>query len=266
MKESISTIIIPELPMKLKNLSAEEEKIQKEAILYLKSDSALDKKLTAYESSMDAVYSLVQDHKNRNDDELAIQYIGIRLFNSLAISLRLMLIGYYQMSFAIQRDMIEVAFLLDYFLYCPSKISEWRRSTNDERIEQYNPGKIRSILDTRDGLVNKRRKKKYVTFCEYAAHVSYPGNKLVAPDNLGVIGPFFNKIFLTNCFADLLENGLYATLLFMGHFKDIKEPKILKIKLDFLKHLAEWYQERFKQEVTINFDEMDKLLDKLFKE
>ena len=242
-------IIIPELPDKLKNLSKREEEIENDSIVLLKSDAISDKRLTAYEDAMDVVFSLLNDHKNRSDDELTIQYIGIRLFNALAVSLRLMLSGYYQISFAIQRDMLEVAFLLDYFLYCPEKIVEWKNSTNDERIDKYSPGNIRKILDDRDGLVNKRRKKKYGLFCEYAAHVSYPGMKLVAPKNLGEIGPFFDEKFLKNCFAELTENGFYSVLLFIAHFKNIKDANILKIKVEFSKQLADWYEERYKKEL-----------------
>lgn len=264
MQESTPKIIIPELPDKLKNLSKEEKKIKASSIVLLKSDEALDRKLTAYELAMDVVFSLVNDYKKINDDELTIQYIGIRLFNALAVSLRLMLSGYYQISFAIQRDIIEIYFLLDYFHYCPEKIAEWKKADNNERITNYNPGKIRGVLDKRGGLINKKRKKKYKMFCEYAAHVSYAGNKLVAPKGLGKIGPFFDEKYLKRCFTDLIENGFYAVLLFMGHFRNIKDKVILRTKNEFLKQIAYWYKERFKKDVNIDFNKIDELLDKLF--
>lgn len=266
MQNSTPQIIIPELPDKLKNLSKEEEKIKNHSILLLKRDAILDKRLTTYEIAMDLVFSLVKDHKNLNDDELTIQYIGIRLFNALAVSLRLMLSGYYQISFAIQRDIIEMYFLLEYFIYYPEEIIKWKSTNNDERIKKYNPASIRDRLDKRDGLVNKKREKKYKMFCEYAAHVSYAGNKLVAPKGLGVIGPFFDEKYLKSCFADLIENGFYAVLLFISHFKKVEDKNILKLKTDFLKQLAEWYRERFKQEPSVNFNKVDELLDKLFEE
>ena len=263
MQNETPKITILELPEKLKNLSSREERIKNESIRLIKSDLTLDKRLVAYESAMDTVFALVVDHKNLTDDEITVQYIGIRLFNSLAISLRLVLTGYYQASFAIQRDILETAFLLNYFLYCPSKVAEWKKATNDERVKCYNPRKIRGILDKRDGFVNKRREKKYKLFCEYAAHVSYPGNKLVAPKGVGEIGPFFDQKYLKNCFAELIENGFYSVLLFMGHFENIKEPNIMKIKIEFLSRLADWYQERFKKELKIDFNKIDKLLDEL---
>lgn len=265
-KDKISKILIPELPGNLKSLASEEDKIKLPSLTLIKSDLIFDKRLTAYENAMNAVYSLTIVHKNRTDDELTIQYIGIRLFNDLAVSLRLMLSGYYQISFAIQRDMIEVAFLLDYLRSFPAKIKEWKSSSNQERVDNFSPVVIRDALDKRDGLINQRRAKKYKLFCEYAAHVSYPGNKLVAPGpkRLGKIGPFFDEKFLKGCFFELIENGFYSVLLFIGYFKDIKDKQILKIKVDFLKQLAEWYQDRFKQKLSVDFEEIDKLLDKLF--
>ncbi len=266
MQTSSPKIIVPELPEKLRNLSKEEERIKQESITLLKSDAILDKRLTVYEIAMNVAYSLVKDYKNINDNELTIQYIGIRLFNALAVSLRLMLCGYYQISFAIQRDIIEMYFLLDYFLYYPEKIIEWKNATNDERIKNYSPSKIRDILDKRDGLINKKREKKYKIFCEYAAHVSYAGNKLVAPKGLGKIGPFFDKKYLKNCFANLIENGFYAVLLFMGHLKNIKDKNILKLKTDFLREISNWYKERYSKEPNIDLNKIDELLDKLFEE
>jgi len=257
-------IIIPELPEKLKRLSKEEERIIKESICLLKSEALFDRYLTTYECAMDVVYSLTKEYHNKNDDELTVQYIGIRLFNAMSTSLRLMLSGYYQISFALQRDLLETGFLLDYFISFPEKINEWKISSNKDRVDNFRPGVIRKALDERDGLVNKRRAKRYELFCEYAAHASYPGNKLVAPKGLGEIGPFFNQKFLRACFNELALNGFYSTLLFMGLFRDIKDKKILKTKSVFLEGMASWYKEKFDRELDVGFEVINELLDKLF--
>ncbi|NQS88337.1 hypothetical protein HQ584_00890 [Patescibacteria group bacterium] len=260
MDDSTFKIIIPELPGKLKKLSEEEERIKKNSVMLLKSNANLDKMLGAYEKAMDMVFSLVTEYKIANDSELTIQYIGIRFFNALAVSLRLMLCGYYQISFAIQRDIIEMYFLLDYFLYCPAKIIEWKDASNGERIKNYSPRIIRDILDKRDGCVSKRRGEKYKMFCEYAAHVSYSGNKLVAPKGFGMIGPFFDEKYLKNCFTELSDNGFYAVLLFMDYFENVGDKNISRIKLEFLKQLADWYRERFKEEPKIDPSKIDELI------
>lgn len=260
-------ILTPELPKRLKGLAKEEEKIKLQSLTSLKSDSILDKRLTSYQDAMNSIYSLTIEHKNRNEDELVVQYIGIRLFNDLSVALKLMLSGYYQMSLAIQRDMIEVAFLLDYFRSYPIKIKEWRNSSDRERMNNFHPQVIRDALDKRDGLKNQRRAKKYKLFCEYAAHVSYPGNKLVAPGpgRLGKIGPFFYDKYLKACFFELIENALYSAFLFSSLFYGINDREILKIKVDLLKQMADWYQDRFNKKVSVDLSEIDKLLDILFK-
>lgn len=154
-----SEIIIPELPSRLKSLFEGEERIQMDSIVKLKSNKSLDVKLGTYEKAMDVIHSLAGEYKSTNENESTIQSIGIRLFNDLAIALRLMLSGYYQASFAAQRDIIEIYFLLDFFRHCPSKIIKWKNSSNNERKREFSPAKIRNILDKRDGFVDKKREK-----------------------------------------------------------------------------------------------------------
>lgn len=43
---------------------------------------------------------------------------------------------------------------LDHFLCCPTEITEWEKTTNDKRTQNYSLGVIRDILDKDDGLVN----------------------------------------------------------------------------------------------------------------
>ena len=148
----------------------------------------------------------------------------------------------------------------------PEKINEWKNSLNKDRVDNFRPGVIRTALYERDGLVNKRRAKRYELFCEYAAHASYPGNKLVAPKGLGEIGPFFNQKFLRACFNELALNGFYSTLLFMGLFRDINDKKILKTKSVFLEGMASWYKEKFNRDIDIDFKAINELLNKLFED
>src|SRR3981189_3260146 len=45
---------------------------------------------------------------------LTMQFLGIRLFNAAAVSLKLALSGYYQKAFVHVRDILETYFLVDY--------------------------------------------------------------------------------------------------------------------------------------------------------
>ena len=57
-------------------------------------------------------------------DSVTIQLLGIRLFNASASALALMLMGYYQNSVTMLRDLLETGFLIDYFAIDRPKIQE----------------------------------------------------------------------------------------------------------------------------------------------
>lgn len=258
--EKHNKIILPKLPEKIERLIKSEEENITNSLQLLKADQELDVQLSLYELAMDLVYSYVKDYKNKNADELTLQYIGIRLFNSFSVAFQLTLKGYYQISYSVQRDIVEVAFLLDYFNYFPSKISDWKSSTNTERQRNYGPKVIRDILDSRDKLTNKAREKRYKAHCEYATHVSFSGNRLIAPNNRGEIGSFFNEKFLKMCFRDLIENVLYSASLFILNFKDVKDKNILMLTHEFLKKLSNWFEKRFNTKTNIDFNKIEEVM------
>jgi hypothetical protein len=64
--------------------------------------------------AMDLIQYFAQQHPHKDDDELVIQLLGIRLFNDMATAVSNMLSGYYQSAVMVERDLLEVSFLLDY--------------------------------------------------------------------------------------------------------------------------------------------------------
>ena len=91
-------LILPQLPDNLENLHKEEERIRTNALLAINADTALKDHMNMIHASMDVIWIFTREHKNRTDDELTIQLLGIRLFNASASALALMLDGYYQTS------------------------------------------------------------------------------------------------------------------------------------------------------------------------
>ena len=79
--------------------------------------------------SMNLIAHFARSYHNKSEDQLIIQLLGIRLFNSSASAVLDMLAGYYQNSVMQQRDLLEVSFLLDYFRTNPALIGEWKAST-----------------------------------------------------------------------------------------------------------------------------------------
>ena len=63
--------------------------------------------------AMNALLAFTREHVNKSDDELTIQFLGIRVLNSAAVSIKLALSGYYQAAFVHVRDILETSFLLD---------------------------------------------------------------------------------------------------------------------------------------------------------
>ena len=119
-------IITPYLTDNLESLNEYERELHTKSVLEMNSEPQLKDQLIIIQESLNLIFDLTKSYKNQNDNELTIQYIGIRLFNSIVVSLKLLLSGYYQTSVIIQRDILETGFLLDYFLSNQDKIEEWK--------------------------------------------------------------------------------------------------------------------------------------------
>ena len=49
--------------------------------------------------AMKIINAFASEHQHQGDDELTLQFLGIRLFNAAAASIKLALSGYYQKAF-----------------------------------------------------------------------------------------------------------------------------------------------------------------------
>jgi hypothetical protein len=123
------------------------------------------------------------------DDELTMQFLGIRLFNAAAASVKLALSGYYQKAFVHLRDILETYFLVDYLRSNPAQIAAWKNADNRTLRRDFSPMRIREALDKRDGYATQGRKKFYELVSQYASHATYRGFQLTAQRKLGQIGP-----------------------------------------------------------------------------
>jgi hypothetical protein len=145
--------------------------------------------------AMNVIYAFTHDHVHQSDDELTLQYLGIRLFNACGASIKLALSGYYQKAFYQLRDIIETYFLVDYLMTNPLQISVWKAANKKKRIAHFGPGAIRNALDKRDGYTGGGRKQIYDLISEYASHASYSGITLTTsgPAKLAQVGPFYDQ-------------------------------------------------------------------------
>src|SRR2546423_240343 len=102
------------VPENLATLHKHEEQLRADSLRLIEQHQNLSDHLEMIHGSMAIIYALAHDHANTTEDELIIQYLGLRLFNSAASSLKLCLGGYYQFAFALVRDIFETVALVDY--------------------------------------------------------------------------------------------------------------------------------------------------------
>ncbi len=259
----MSELILPALPGNLESLHTEEETIRTKSVLYVNAEPELKEHSELIQDSLNVLFDMLDMHHHRTDDELTIQYLGIRLFNSAVASLKLMLSGYYQLSFSLQRDIVETGFLVDYLSEFPAEIMKWKAASDRDSEVKYKPSVIREALDKRDKVTGKKRGQIYGALCKYASHPSYQGFKLLAPEGLGKIGPFYDEKSLKAALGELVQRSPFFTLVFLTHFKKLPE-QFLKPHISFLSRYKAWGQKYLKVDLShIDVETAQQLLELL---
>jgi len=232
-------LILPQLPNNLESLFKQEEDIRVKSILHINSDNDLKHHLEMVHDSLNLIFDLTIPYEPLSDDETTIQYLGLRLFNSIVCALKLLLSGYYQNSVALQRDILETGFLLDYFTIDASKIAEWKISDDAERYRKFKPKLVREALDARDGFTGKKRGEIYKMMCEYATHPSLSGVKLVTSSGGARIGAFLDLPLLKAILEELVLRVPHSALVYLHHFKNLP-TQYLKLQIDFFDKVKNW--------------------------
>jgi hypothetical protein len=197
----------------LHGLHAREEEIRKDSLAAIDKRTDLRDHWTIVAEAMAVIIVFARDHKHQCDDELTLQYLGIRLFNAAGASIKLALSGYYQKAIDQVRDVLETGFLLDYLATYPEKIAEWKAADKKARIAHFGPGVIRTALDKRDGCYTSGAARHSMICSEAASHASSRGFALVAnAKNLGVVGPFFDEKKLAAWLQELAKRLPHAGL------------------------------------------------------
>jgi hypothetical protein len=228
------------LPENLLSLHKHEEQIRTDSLALIERNGNLSDHFSMIHGSMAIVYALAHDHVNANDDELTIQLLGLRLFNSAACAVKVGLSGYYQSAFALVRDVFETVALLDYLLTHPTQIALWKASDRKQRISRFGPKPIRDALNKRDQFTEDKRKEAYDRLSEYATHATAPGFTLLAPEGLGKIGPFLSEKHLKAWLEESVKHLVHGATIFMGHFAKVEPPLLLE-KAGFLEQATRWH-------------------------
>jgi hypothetical protein len=163
----------PDWPENFERLFQKEEALRREAIAVLLSDPISTKHVRVTETAMDTIMYFLNKHITSVEDELTVQLLGVRLFNAAATSQKLALSGYVQNAAAIQRDILETGFLLNFFASFPEEVQRWRAAKEAERNKVFGPAAVRKRLDERDGFKARQREADYKAFCQMASHPQF---------------------------------------------------------------------------------------------
>jgi hypothetical protein len=226
----------------LTSLHKHEEEMRARSLAAIDANAALSDHWNLVVEAMNAIHVFTYDHPHESENELTLQYLGIRLFNVAGASIKLALSGYYQNAFGQLRDMIETSFLVDYLSTYPEKIDEWKRADKKKRKSHFGPDFIRKALDKRDGYTSGERKRIYDLISELASHASYPGISLTTtgPDNMAQLGPFFDDKKLAAWLGEMAMRLSHAAMVLMPNPSG-SNMKLLVACGHYLKIVNKWW-------------------------
>lgn len=252
------------IPENLNFLYAGEEKLRTEMLKRIQASPDLSLHILIIERAMNLIHSLLPSSRITDDDQLMLGNLGIRLFNGLASGIKLLFAGYYQTSALLLRDLLETAFLLDYFSTDPKLITQWRTMDADKRQEKFKPVQVRIALDKRDNFVEKKRAAAYKLLSTLAGHATPEGMVMLVPDPAQKYvhcGPFLENSAINAVLAEAAKLAVQATSAFASLI-DTKGLEQAESRIAYMEVQAEWC-ERFlgrKKELS-NLRELRALLD-----
>ncbi len=226
----------------LTSLHKHEEELRARSLAAIEADTSLSDHWKLVAEAMNAIYAFTHDHAHESENELTLQYLGIRLFNAAGASVKLALSGYYQKAFDQVRDVIETYFLVDYLSTYPEKIDDWKRADKKKRISHFGPGVIRNALDKRDGYTSGQRKKIYDFISELASHASYSGISLTTtgPANMAQVGPFFDEKKLATWLQEIAMRLSHVAVILASN-PEGSDLKLLMTRKHYLEVVNKWW-------------------------
>lgn len=237
-------------PDKILSLHIGEEELRKLSVQIISDDGDLTEHLHMIEQIMDLIHALLPTSDVKDQDQLQLGNLGIRCFNALAASLKLMLSGYYQAAALHIRDLLETTFLLDYFTTDPGLVTQWRTMSSRDRKKAFKPITVRDALDKRDGFTTMKRKAAYELLCKLAGHATPEGAVLLSPDPmLGSVhcGPFIERQALEGVLSEAALTATQCGQAF-GQLMTSRTLEAFEARASFLHDAALWQRHFFGKE------------------
>jgi hypothetical protein len=125
-------------PSNLANLHSAEESLRSKSLEIVLDNERLQLHLGAVEAAMELA-DMLRQFETKDENLKVIQVLGMRVFNAFGASVKLALSGYCQNSTLIMRDIMETAFLIDYFSSDRKLIERRRLADRKTRIREFRP-------------------------------------------------------------------------------------------------------------------------------
>jgi hypothetical protein len=228
----------------LVTLHAEEEKLRGQHLALTARNEELRDHIHMIREAMNMLWAFTHDYTRKNDDELTMQFLGIRLFNAAAASIKLAHSGYYQNAFSALRDFLETFFLVDFLVSNPAKVNEWRAAEAKALRNEFGPAAVRDALDTRDGFKEKKRKQLYDLISHHATHATPSGFKMTVKDTLGEIGPFYRPESFVAWAQEGVKMICNSGVVYGAFFKEV-DITLLRTKEHYIGELDKWKTKYF---------------------
>ncbi|WP_156970059.1 hypothetical protein [Arenimonas malthae] len=261
-------------PDNFHRLRWQEQAIQAEAVKAIESSPDHGLHIGMVERSLDLLNVLVGKAPAKNDDDLTIQLLGIRVTNDLLGCLRLALGGYCQPGVMLLRDAFETTLLVDYFHLRPERIAEWRSFTSNDPSasngesrkalrQEFKAVSIREALDNRDADGSLRRMKRYKMLSSLGAHPTFAGIALTRDENgLAQWGPFFREALLFAVIEELVWVAMEGAFVLGRHF-ELEEIPQIAVDVGFYETMSRWNEHFFDvPHQADRFEELRELLHK----
>ncbi len=231
----------------LELLHSGEEALRAESLRRIATLPVMATHLSMIEHCLNLIYALLPSTAVLDKDQLALGNLGIRIFNAVAVSLKLLLSGYYQASALQLRDVLETTYLIDYFSTDTTLIEQWRTMPERNRKNKFKPVSIRSALDDRDGFAEKKRAAAYDLLCRLAGHPTPEGATMLVPDRSATAvhcGPFLEEsamcAVLSECASLATQAASAFCVLNSGENLDQLEARLV-----FMEESSDWRERIF---------------------
>ena len=222
------------------SLHAGEELLRAKSLALIATDEDMRLHAAIIEQAQDLLDILIHDEAHKDDDDLTIKLLGVRLFNGCAVTLSLLLSGYYQNAAFQMRDLLETSFLLDYLQSNRALIAEWRTSNKRTRMRKFGPATVRIALDDRDGFTERKREEHYDLLCELASHPTYRGFQMLCPDGSNAhYGPFLEAKAMNASLSELAKIVVHAVGIFTLFIK-WKSSSVAEAKIGYIEAQGRW--------------------------